>query len=306
MAQMASARLGRIAGNAEERRKRRDASRAWLWIGPGFLLMGVFLIYPMLNTLLLSFFSADSTTFVGLKNYATVFTNASMLEVLWNNLRWLVIGTVFTVGLGLVIALLVDRTRVESIVKSALFVPMAISFVGAGVIWRFVYLFAPANRPQIGILNAIVVTFGGSPQAWLIDSNFNNYALMAVYIWMWTGFCVVVLSAAIKGIPEDILEAARIDGATNFTLFLRVIVPMIKSTLTVVATTMIINLMKIFDIVYVMTGGQYKTDVVAVEYYQQLFTFNNYGVASALAVILLIAILPVMYMNIRRIREEEA
>jgi alpha-glucoside transport system permease protein len=287
------------------RRGRHSVWRPWLWLGLAILLMAIFQVYPMLNTIVLSFFNDDSTAFVGLKNYGLIFTNRSLLGVLWNNVLWLIIGTILTVGLGLLIAVLVDKVRVESLVKAALFVPMAISFVGAGVIWRFVYLYAPAGRTQAGLLNAFITSLGFQPQAWLINTHVNNFALMIVYVWIWAGFCMVVLSAALKGVPDDIIEAAEIDGASKFTIFWRITTPMIMPTIVVVTTTMIINILKIFDVVYVMTGGDFNTNVVAVQYYQELFTNINYGVASALAVILLIAIIPVMYLNIRRIRIEE-
>jgi alpha-glucoside transport system permease protein len=200
----------------------------------------------------------------------------------------------------------VDRVKFESLAKSAIFIPMAISFVGASVIWKFVYSYAPAGKPQVGLLNAIITSFGAQPQAWLITTGINNFALIAVYIWMWTGFCMVILSAALKGIPAEILEAARVDGASEIAIFFRIIVPMISPTLAVVTTTMIINVLKIFDIVYVMTGGFYKTDVVAVEYYKQLFTNFDNGIASGLAVLLLVVIVPIMYFNIKRFRQQEA
>ena len=177
--------------------------------------------------------------------------------------------------------------------------------MGAGVIWRFVYAYNNPGESQVGLLNALVTRFGGQPQAWLIGGA-NNLFLIAVYVWIWTGFCMVILSAALKGIPADILEAARIDGASEVQIFFRVIVPMISPTIFVVATTMVINLLKIFDIVYVMGDNQPDTSVVAFAYYQNYFNFNNFGLASALAVILLIAVVPVMLVNIRRFREQEA
>lgn len=278
----------------------------WLWIGLALLFVAIFLFYPVVNTIWLSFFNNDSSQFVGLVNYGHIFTDSNMLEVLKNNLLWLVLATIATVLLGLLIAVLVDRVRIESAAKAAIFVPMAISFVGASVIWRFVYQFAPQGQPQIGLLNALITNFGAAPQAWLINSNINNFALIAVYVWMWTGFCMVILSAALKSVPTEILEAARMDGAGEVSIFFNVIVPMISPTIAVVATTMLINVLKIFDIIYVMTGGDFKTNVIALEYYQQLFTFNNYGLSSALAVLLLLAIVPIMIFNIRRFRVQEA
>lgn len=278
---------------------------AWFWIAPALILLGVFFIWPLIDTVILSLQNRDSTVFVGLKNYKTIFTQPDLLGVLRNNLLWLVVATILTVGLGLLVAVLVDRVKIESIIKSALFIPMAISFVGAGVIWRFMYIYEPSNTTQIGLLNALLSIFHIPPQAWTINEAFNNFALIAVYVWMWTGFSMVIISAALKGIPDDVIEAAKIDGASRWTMFWRVTVPMIAPTLGVVTTTMIINILKIFDVVYVMTGGNYSTSVVAMEFYNQLFNFGNYGVASALAVLLTIVILPVMYINIRRLRAEE-
>lgn len=288
------------------RRRRAAIWSSWIWIGPAVALVLLFFIYPLIQTVIYSFQNADSTKYVGFKNYARIFSDSNMLDVLKNNLIWLVVATLLTVGLGLIVAVLVDRVKIESIIKSALFIPMAISFVGAGIIWRFVYIFEPANQTQIGLLNAILAIFRIPPQAWLINQGVNNIALIAVYTWMWTGFCMVIISASLKGIPDEIIEAAKIDGAGRLTLFWRIMVPMIGPTLAVVATTMVINILKIFDVVYVMTGGNYKTDVVALEFYNQLFTFLNNGMASALAVLLLLTVIPIMYINIRRMRAEEA
>ncbi len=279
--------------------------KSWLWIAPAVLCIVVFLFYPMLNTIWLSFFSNDSSRFVGLANYVYIFTDAGMLEVLRNNLLWLVLGTLLTVFLGLVTAVLADRVRIESAFKAMIFIPMAISFVGASVIWRFVYDYKTSDQAQVGLFNAILTSFHLQPQAWLIDARFNNIALVIVYVWMWTGFCMVILSAALKSIPAELIEAAKMDGANDINIFFRITVPMISPTIAVVATTMIINILKIFDVIYVMTGGDYQTNVVAVEYYQQLFNFNNFGIGSALAVLLLLTILPVMCVNVRQMRSLE-
>lgn len=278
---------------------------AWFWIGPVLILLGVFFIWPFIDSIILSLQNNDSTAFVGLKNYQLIFTNPDLLNVLKNNLLWLVVGTLLTVGLGLVIAVLVDRVKIESVIKSALFIPMAISFVGAGVIWRFMYIYEPANTTQIGLLNALLSLVHIGPQVWTINEAFNNFALIAVYVWMWTGFSMVIISAALKGIPDEIIEAARMDGASRLTMFWRITVPMISPTMVVVVTTMLINILKIFDVVYVMTGGNYNTSVIAMEFYNQLFNFSHYGLGSALAVVLTIVVLPVMYINLRQLRKEE-
>ena len=306
MAQLAQRQPTPAPPRTLQRRLRDAGGSSWLWIAPAIVLVAVYLVYPIFNTIWLSLENGSSTQFVGLKNYLAIFTNRNLLLVLRNNILWIVLGTALTVALGLLIAVLLDRVRIESVAKSAVFIPMAISFVGASVIWRFVYQYAAGGQPQIGLFNAILTGLGRQPQAWLINPSINNYALIAVYVWMWTGFCVVILSAALKSVPADIIEAARVDGANEFSVFFRIIVPVISPTIAVVATTMVINLLKIFDIVYVMTGGDFNTDVIALEYYQQAFTFNNFGLASALAVLLLIVIVPIMLYNIRRFRAQEA
>lgn len=224
-----------------------------------------------------------------------------------NNLLWLVVFTTLIVSLGLVLAVLLDRVRYESVAKSVIFLPMAISFVGAGVIWRFMYAYQPRNAPQIGLLNAVLVgIFGHDPIGWLVNRSVNNFALIAAGVWIWTGFCMVILSAAYKGIPRDIIEAARVDGANEWQIFWRVTIPLMKPTLAVVTTTMIINVLKVFDIVYVMTFGEFGTEVLANRMYKEMFNFRHFGRASAIAVVLLLAIVPVMAANIRRFQEQEA
>lgn len=288
------------------RRERREISwSALIWIGPAVVLLLLFFIYPMIRTIRDSFWNADSTLFVGFKNYGRIFSDPTMLTVLRNNLIWLVLGTILTVGLGLTVAVLVDRVKIERAIKSALFIPMALSLVAAGVIWRFVYAYVPAGGTQYGLLNAFLGLFHVPPQAWFVNEAVNNFALIAIYVWIWTGFCMVIISAALKGIPDDVIEAAKIDGANRLTMFWRIMVPMIGPTLGVVTTTMIINILKIFDVIYVNTGGDFHTSVVAMEFYNQYFNFQNYGLGSALAVVLTVAILPVMYINIRRMRAQE-
>ena len=303
---MATMAKERVSVAVPPRRERRDISwSAFIWIGPAVVLLLLFFIYPMIGTVVASFQNKLSTEFVGFKNYKTIFTDPNMLLVLRNNLIWLVLGTILTVGLGLTVAVLVDRVKIERAIKSALFIPLALSLVAAGVIWRFVYIYEPAGQPQIGLLNAFLGLFHIPPQAWFVNEAVNNFALIAIYVWIWTGFCMVILSAALKGIPDDIIEAAKIDGASRLTMFWRIMVPMISPTLAVVTTTMIINILKIFDVVYVNTGGNFNTSVVAMEFYNQYFNNQNYGLGSALAVVLTIAILPVMYINIRRMRAQE-
>jgi alpha-glucoside transport system permease protein len=277
----------------------------WVYLAPALLILGFFLVYPIINTIYLSFLDAKSEVFVGLSNYIFALTKKPMLIAFRNNLLWLVIFTAFTVSLGLIFAVIFDRVRYEPIVKSIIFLPMAISFVGAGVIWKFVYAYKPAGEPQIGVLNAILNNFGIEPIGWLVNKTTNNLALIAVGIWIWVGFCMVILSAAYKGIPKELLEAARVDGANELQVFWRITIPSMAPTIGVVTTTMIINVLKVFDIVYVMTNGQFDTEVIANRMYKEMFQFHNFGRASAIAVILLLLIVPMMIINVRRFKRQE-
>ncbi|MEL6352580.1 MAG: sugar ABC transporter permease [Cyanobacteria bacterium J06627_28] len=277
----------------------------WIYVGPSLLLLGGYLVLPTLRTVYLSFFNKDSTEFVGLKNYVFAFTAPDMLIAFRNNIFWLVLVTSISVGLGLIIAVLVDRVKYEPLAKSLIFLPMAISFVGASVIWRFIYAYRPAGTEQIGLLNAIVTSLGFEPVGWLVNRGINNFALIVIMIWLQTGFCMVLLSSAVKGVPKDVIEAARVDGAGEVQIFRRIIVPMIMPTVTVVSTTVIVLVLKVFDIVFVMTGGNLQTDVIASRMVREMFNFRNFGRGSAIAVILLIAVIPVMMANIRRFRQQE-
>ncbi|OUM94486.1 MAG: ABC transporter [Firmicutes bacterium ZCTH02-B6] len=277
-----------------------------MFVGPAVLLVSFYLVLPTLHTVYLSFFDRNSRNFVGLDNYRYLFTNASVQAAFRNNLLWLVVFTAGTVLLGLLLAVLLDRVRYEAVAKSIIFLPMAISFAGAGVIWRFMYAYRPEGAAQIGLLNQLVVALGGSPRAWLIEQPWvNNLALIGAGVWIWTGFCLVILSAAYKGIPRDMLEAARVDGANELQVFRHISLPQLYPTLAVVTTTMIINVMKVFDIVYVMTNGQFGTEVLANRMYKEMFQFRHFGRASAVAVVLLAVATVVMVINIRRFREEE-
>ncbi len=282
--------------------------RPWLWIGPALALLLVFLVYPALRTLIISFYDARSLRFVGLENYRYVFTDAAVLAALRNNALWLVVFTALTVGFGLLLAVLTDRVRYEAVAKAVIFLPMAISFVAAGVIWKFMYDYRPPGAPQTGAVNALLGALlpGFEPRAWLINAPGNNLALIVAAAWVWTGFAMVVLSAGLKSIPVDVLEAARVDGAGEWRIFWRIVMPMLGPTLAVVATTMIITALKVFDIVYVMTNGNFDTEVIANRMYKEMFNVRHFGRASAIAVVLLAAIVPVMLFNFKRFREQEA
>jgi alpha-glucoside transport system permease protein len=278
----------------------------WVFVGPALFMLIWALFLPALRTIVLSLQDADSINFVGLQNYTGVLSDPGMLTVFRNNLLWMLIGTTFTVSFGLLVAVLADRSRFETLAKALIFLPMAISFVGAGVIWNFVYAVKPTDAPQIGLLNSMVVSLGGQPQAWTaFFQPWNNFFLIAIVIWLQTGYSMVLFSAAIKGIPSEMLEAARVDGANEVQIFFSIMIPYIMGTIVTVATTIVIFTLKIFDVVIVMTGGQYGTSVIATEFYRQYFTYNNNGYGSAIATILLIAVMPVMAYNLRRFAQQE-
>jgi len=299
----------------------------FVFVGPAMAILSWYLAIPTLRTFWISLFNRDgppdglnffqllgSDSFVGLSNYWEVInphgvTNGIMLEALRNNAMWLIFGSTFSVAFGLVIAVLADRSRFENTAKSLIFLPMAISFVGASIIWNFIYEYRPADQPQVGLLNAIVTGLGGAPQAWpqWVDiAPWNNLFLIVIVIWLQAGFSMVLFSAALKGIPDELLEAARIDGATEVQIFFRIMIPYIRGTIISVFTTVVIFTLKIFDVVWVMTGGQFGTHVIATQFYRQSFTNRNSGFGSAIAIVLLIAVIPVMYYNLRQFREQEA
>lgn len=280
----------------------REWIRPYIFVGPAIVVLIVYLVYPAINTIYLSFLDARSEGFVGLDNYVFAFTDKNMHIAFRNNILWLVLGTAGAVSLGLIVAVLVDHLkRGEAVAKSFIFLPMAISLVGASVIWRFIYAFQPPGRPQTGLLNAIVVALGGDPKGWLIERSINNYALIIIMIWLMTGFAMVVLSAALKGISSELIEAARIDGASEIQLFFRIIIPSIRGPIITVATTIAIGILKVFDIVFVMTSGQLGTEVIANRMYAEMFRFRNFGRGSTLAVVLLVAVIPIMVVNVRNL-----
>ncbi|RCV52308.1 carbohydrate ABC transporter permease [Marinitenerispora sediminis] len=290
-------------------RARRDWWQAAFFLGPAVLLLLLGLVYPALRTAWLSFFDGSGETWSGLDNYVWLFTQPEILIVLRNTLLWVVLAPVLATATGLVYAILVDRSRFESVAKSLLFMPMAISFVGAGIIWRFVYAYRPAEADQIGLLNRVVVAFGGEPQQWLLNQPLNTLLLIVVLIWVQAGFAMVVLSAAIKAIPSEIVEAARIDGANAWQLFRSVTLPSVWPTLTVVLITISVQTLKVFDIVRTMTGGQFDTSVIANEMYNQAFRYGELGQGSALAVFLFALVIPLVIVQMRtnrRVREQQA
>lgn len=303
----------------------------FVFVGPAIAMLTWFLALPALRTLYISafgrngppdlplsmlftapgeYFTALSAQFAGLNNFVAVFTDRLMLGAFRNNiLFWIGIATPLTVVAGLLIAVLADRSRFERTAKSLIFMPMAISFVGASVIWNFIYEVNPPDSPQIGLLNAIIVAFGGQSHGWTnytAIAPWNNLFLVIIVLWLQTGYAMVLFSAAIKGIPEELLEAARVDGASEIQIFFRIMIPYIMGTIITVTTTIVIFTLKIFDVVWVMTGGQYGTDVIATQFYRQSFINRNAGYGSAIAIVLLIAVIPVMIYNLRQLRDQEA
>lgn len=291
----------RLLGLLPERRRRKV--RPWVWLLPAFAFLGVYLVYPTVRTIVLSFMDRRSEAFVGVENFGELFSSSAFWSAITNNILWIVVFTGVAVTLGLVLAVLSDRVRYEVGVKALIFVPLALSFVAAGVIWRFMYDF----DEDIGTVNAAWTALtGGEPISLLTEAPRNTFMLIIVGIWMWVGFALVILSAAVKGIPVDLLEAARIDGANEIQVFFRIILPLLMPTVAVVGTTLVITALKTFDIVYVMTAGNFKTDVIANLFYTEQFINRDAGTAAAVAVILLLAIVPVMLFNIRRFRAQEA
>jgi alpha-glucoside transport system permease protein len=286
----------------------REGVRPYVFVGPALVILSVFLIYPVVNTILISLKDAQGEAFVGLDNFKFVFTDESMLRALRNTAGWVILVPLFAVSIGLAFATLANRLRRgEAVAKSLIFLPMAISFAGASVTWQLIYSFRPEGfGTNIGLLNGIMVGLGQQPVSWVDLQPWNNLLLMVIMVWMQTGFAMVVLSAAIKAIPDEIIEAARIDGASEFQVFRRIIIPTILPTIAVVTTYMVINAMKVFDIIFVMTGGNFGTEVVAERMIRWFFISGHDGRGAAIAVVLFVAIIPIMIWNIRRFREQEA
>lgn len=294
----------------------------FVFVGPALAILTWYLALPVVRTFWISLFDRDgppgdmtffeqiaSEGFVGLSNYAAVFTERLMLEAFRNNIMWIIFGSTLSVAFGLAVAVLADRSRFEKLAKSLIFLPMAISFVGASIIWNFIYEFRPEGQSQVGLLNAIVTGLGLTPRAWpqwVEIAPWNNIFLIIIVVWLQAGFAMVLFSAALKGIPEELMEAGRIDGANEFQIFFRIMIPYIQGTVVTVWTTIVIFTLKIFDVVWVMTGGQFGTHVIATQYYRQAFTADNKGYGSAIAIVLLIAVIPVMIYNLRQFQEQEA
>jgi len=294
----------------------------FVFVGPALAILVWYLALPSVRTFYLSLFHRDgpprdvgflesftTDAFVGLDNYIAMFSERLLQEAFRNNLMWIIFGSTLSVVLGLLVAVLADRSKFERVSKSLIFLPMAISFVGASVIWNFMYEVRPIEVPQIGVLNAITVALGGQPHPWdkwAAIAPWNNLFLILIVVWLQAGFSMVLFSAALKGISEEIIEAARVDGASEIQTFFRIMIPSIMGTIITVWTTIVIFTLKIFDVVWVMTGGQFGTHVIATQFYRQSFTARNSGIGSAIAIILLLTVIPVLIYNLRQFREQEA
>jgi alpha-glucoside transport system permease protein len=279
--------------------------RPWLFLGPALILLTIYLIYPVFETIYLSFHDKAGEEFVGVSNYAWALNDTQFRQSIFNNFLWLLVVPAACTFAGLIIAVLTDRIWWGNIARSLIFMPLAISFVGASVIWKFVYDYRGEGQEQIGILNAVVEYFGGSPQVWISMPFWNNFFLMVILIWIQTGFATVILGAALRGIPEDTLEAANIDGAGPFKIFYRIMVPQIMGTIIVVWTTITVLVLKVFDIVLTMTNGQWNTQVLANLMFDWMFRGGgDFGRGAAIAIVIMLAVLPIMIWNIRQANAE--
>ncbi|RNF34869.1 carbohydrate ABC transporter permease [Paracoccus methylarcula] len=285
--------------------RRANQIRPWLFLGPAILFLGLYLVYPVLDSLWRSLHNADGSRFVGVDNYTWAVGDSKFGESMRNNMLWLLVVPALSTLFGLIAAQLTDRIKWGNIGKSLIFMPMAISFVGAGVIWKFIYEYRDADETQIGLLNYLVTKLGGDSQLWLTLIPWNNFFLMIVLVWIQTGFAMVILSAALRGIPEETIEAAILDGASPLQVFFKIKVPQIMGTIAVVWTTITIVVLKVFDIVFVMTNGQWGTQVLANLMYDWMFRGTpDYGRGSAIAIVLMLLVTPIMVWNIRNVRKE--
>ena len=292
--------------NAVRNLKLQSSIRPWLFLGPALLLLSTYLIFPVIETIWLSFHDRAGDKFVGIANYSWAFSDTQFRQSIFNNLLWLLVVPAACTVMGLIIAVLTDRIWWGNVAKSLIFLPLAISFVGASVIWKFVYDYRGEGQEQIGLLNALVEYFGGSPQVWIALPFWNNFFLMIILIWIQTGFATVILGAALRGVPEDTLEAALIDGAGPFKIFWRIMVPQIMSTIIVVWTTITVLVLKVFDIVLTMTNGQWNSQVLANLMFDWMFRGGgDFGRGAAIAIIIMIAVLPIMIWNIRQANAEQ-
>jgi len=290
--------------NATKNIQKSTAIRPWLFMGPAIILLTVYLVYPVINSIWLSFHGPSGKEFIGIDNYTWLFGDEKFLESFLNNMMWLIVVPAASTFFGLAAAALTDRISWGNIAKSLIFMPMAISFIGASIIWKFVYDYRGDSTDQIGILNALMVHFGAEPQAWIAMPFWNSFFLMVILIWIQTGFAMVILSAALRGIPEETIEAAILDGANPLQVFLKIKMPQMWGTVAVVWTTITILVLKVFDIVMAMTNGQWGSQVLANYMFDWMFRGHDFGRSATIALVIMVLVLPVMVWNVRNLKNE--
>ena len=293
-------------GTLVSRDRARAAIRPWLFVGPALFILTIYLVYPVYESVRLSLLDNTGSNFVGLSNYLWLIGDGEFRQSVFNNFLWLIVAPTLSCMVGLLVATMADRVAWGTLAKSLVFMPMAISMVGASVIWKFVYDFSGPGEKQIGLLNAIVMGLGGEPQAWITLPFWNNFFLMFILVWIQSGFAMVIFSAALRGVSEETLEAARIDGASEIQIFIRIMIPQIFTTILVVWTTITIVVLKVFDIVLAMTNGQWDSEVLANLMFDWMFRGGgDFGRGSTIAIVIMLAVIPIMIWNIRRFRAEE-
>lgn len=284
--------------------RKSSAIRPWLFLGPAIIILSIYLVYPVINSIYLSLHGPSGDEFIGLDNYVWMFTDDKFVESFWNNMMWLVFVPALSTMFGLLAAALTDRIRWGNIAKSLIFMPMAISFIGASIIWKFIYDYRGEGTEQIGLLNALVVYFGGEPQAWITLPFWNSVFLMIILVWIQTGFAMVILSAALRGISEETIEASVLDGANPLQIFFKIKMPQIYGTIAVVWTTITILVLKVFDIVLAMTNGQWGSQVLANYMFDWMFRGHDFGRSATISLVIMVLVLPVMIWNVRNARKE--
>jgi alpha-glucoside transport system permease protein len=282
----------------------REKIQTALFVGPALILVGIGLVVPAVRTSLMAFKDSFSQKWVGLGNFQWMFTSPDARIVLVNTAIWVLLAPFIATAVGLIYAILIDKSRFESAYKALVFLPMAISMVGASIIWKFIYDYKESGSTQIGLLNQLLVWVGAQPQQFIVNAPWNTVFLIVILIWLQAGFAMVVLSAAIKGIPGDIIEAARLDGVNPLQMFFRITLPSIRPAVMVVYITILISTLKVFDIVRTMTGGNFDTSVIANEMYNQAFRYDEDGKGAALAVFLFLLVMPVVVYQDRTLRRQ--